>query len=209
MNFSTFFSRQARKPAGLFGRFISSQIFEKGNVELNDLMSESLGECEGEQLLEIGFGPGQLIKEIADQSKGVVIQGIDFSEPMFAIAAKKNRNHMKDGTVRLRLGNFDTASFDDQCFDKIFTVNTIYFWKTPKATLGKISKLLKPGGRIYIGLHEKSEMASMPLDRDVFRYYSMEELKEMLSASFEDIEVRSKPGKKRTSYCVMGTKPEA
>jgi hypothetical protein len=42
MNFTTYFSRQARKPAGIFGRFYMSRVFEKGNAELNALMYETL-----------------------------------------------------------------------------------------------------------------------------------------------------------------------
>ena len=37
MNFETFFSKQARKPTGLFGRLIMSKIFDLGNAVLNDL----------------------------------------------------------------------------------------------------------------------------------------------------------------------------
>ncbi|WP_022666152.1 class I SAM-dependent methyltransferase [Desulfospira joergensenii] len=211
MNFSKFFSRQARKPSGLFGRLISSQIFEKGNAELNDLMFEALGRCDDERILEIGFGPGKLIQEIADRSDPAMIEGIDFSKPMLDIAAKKNRIHIQNGKVRLHLGDFDTAPFDGKGFDKIFTVNTVYFWKNPESTVSRISGLLRPGGRIFIGLHEKKEMEKLPLDRDVFQYYSMEELKELLwvHGSFTDIEIRSKPGKKRISYCAVGTRPEA
>ena len=210
MSFSSFFSRQARKPAGLFGCFIASRLFEKGNAELNDLMFEILGECNNRRILEIGFGPGLLIKDVADRFKGAAIEGIDFSEPMFEAASKKNRKHIQSGKVRLCLGDFDTIPFEEKSFDQIFTVNTIYFWKNPEATVTKISRLLKPGGRVYIGLHEKSEMEIMGLDRDVFRYYSMEDLKDLLSMNnaFENVEVRSKPGKKRISYCVVGMRPE-
>ena len=40
MNFSTFFSKQARKPYGLFGHFVMSFVFDKGNAFLNDFVNE-------------------------------------------------------------------------------------------------------------------------------------------------------------------------
>jgi len=63
MSFSTFFSKQARKPTGIFGRFYMSRVFEKGNAELNALVYEALSIRENDHILEIGFGTGTLIKK--------------------------------------------------------------------------------------------------------------------------------------------------
>lgn len=63
MNFTTYFSKQARKPTGIFGRFYMSRVFEKGNVELNALMYETLSIRDNDHILEVGFGTGLLIKK--------------------------------------------------------------------------------------------------------------------------------------------------
>lgn len=207
MNFSTYFSKQARKPAGIVGRFIAAPLFEKGNSELNSLMFETLSKGENVHVLEIGFGTGKLIKEIADHMDKGVVEGVDFSETMVEIARKKNIKHIKSGKVKIHSGNFDNINFYKNCFDKIFTVNTIYFWENPEKTITKIHALLKPGGKLFIGLHEKSEMEKMPLDRNVFKYYSMQDLKELLivHGPFDDIDIISKNGKQKINYCVVAT----
>jgi SAM-dependent methyltransferase len=211
MNFLTYLSKQARKPIGLFDRYIVSRILEKGNSELNTLVFEVLSKSENEHVLEIGFGTGKLIKEIADHMDNGVIEGVDFSETMVAMAKKKNLMHIKNDKVNIHLNDFDNIHFDENCFDKIVTVNTIYFWENPKETISKIYRLLKPGGKLFIGLYEKSEMEKMPLNRDVFKYYSMQDLKKLLliHGSFEDIDIVSKNGKGKTCYCVVGTKFES
>jgi len=208
MRFSTFFSKQARKPTGIFGRFFMSQVFEKGNAELNDLIYENLSIRENDHVLEIGFGTGTLVKKIAEQLDSGLVEGIDFSKSMVAIAQKKNRNHINKGKVRILLGDFDEVSFDDNCFDKIFSVNTIYFWKNPDITISKICRILKPEGKLFIGFHDKSEMEKMPLNRDVFQYYSTHDLTELLSihGSLNNIDIISKKGKQKTCYCAVGTK---
>jgi ubiquinone/menaquinone biosynthesis C-methylase UbiE len=208
MNFATYFSKQARKPTGIFGRFYMSRVFEKGNAELNDLMYETLSVRENDHILEIGFGTGTLIKKIAAHLDNGFVEGIDFSKSMVVIAQKKNRKYINNGKVKIHLGDFDEALFDDNYFDKIFSVNTIYFWKNPDTTISKICRILKPGGKLFIGFHDKSEMEKMPLNRDVFQYYSAHDITQLLSidGSLTNIDIISKKGKQNTCYCAVGTK---
>lgn len=208
MNFATYFSKQARKPTGIFGRFYMSRVFEKGNAELNALMYETLSVRENDHILEIGFGTGTLIKKIAAHLDNGFVEGIDFSKSMVVIAQKKNRKYINNGKVKIHLGDFDEALFDDNYFDKIFSVNTIYFWKNPDTTISKICRILKHGGKLFIGFHDKSEMEKMPLNRDVFQYYSAHDITQLLSidGSLTNIDIISKKGKQNTCYCAVGTK---
>jgi len=208
MNYSTYFSKQARKPTGIFGRFFMSRVFEKGNVELNDLMYESLSIQRNDHILEIGFGTGKLIKKIAARLDNGIVEGIDFSDSMVAIAQKKNRTHIKNGKVMIHLGDFDEHPFEANAFDTIFSVNTIYFWKNPEITISKICRILKPGGKVLIGFHEKSEMQNWPLNKDVFQYYSTHDVTQLLSVhgSLNTIDCISRKGNQGTCYCAVGTK---
>jgi ubiquinone/menaquinone biosynthesis C-methylase UbiE len=211
MDYSTFFSKQARKPTGIFGRFYMSRVFDKGNIELNTFMYEILSVAGNDHILEIGSGTGALIKKIADHLTTGMIEGVDLSKPMFKISQRKNRNHIKNGKVKIHFGDFDNLTLDSNCFDKIFSVNTIYFWKNPEDTLSKVSSILKPGGKLVIGYHDKSEMEKMPLNKDVFNYYSTDDLKELLSinGSLNNIDTISKKGKGKTCYCAVAIKSKA
>jgi ubiquinone/menaquinone biosynthesis C-methylase UbiE len=185
-----------------------SRVFEKGNAALNDLVYEALAISHNDHVLEIGFGTGTLIKRIAEHSDNGLIEGIDFSKSMVAIAQKKNKTFINNGKVKIHLGDFDEMQFDDCSFDKVFSVNTIYFWKTPDITISKIHSILKPGGKLVIGFHDRSDMEKMPLNTDVFRYYSTKDLTELLSThgSLNDVHIVSKRGRQTTCYCGVGTK---
>jgi ubiquinone/menaquinone biosynthesis C-methylase UbiE len=200
MNFTTYFSKQARKPTGMFGRFYMSRVFEIGNAELNALMYETLSVQENDRVLEIGFGTGLLIKKIAALLDNGLVEGVDFSESMVAIAQKKNRKYIKKGKVKIHLGDFEEIPFEKNYFDKILSVNTIYFWINPDKTISKIYRILKPGGKLFIGFHDKSEMEKMSLNRDVFQYYSTKDLTELLSihGSLNNIDIISKKVKQKT-----------
>jgi cyclopropane fatty-acyl-phospholipid synthase-like methyltransferase len=106
MSYSDFFSKQARKPTGIFGRFYMSRIFNRGNMELSTLLYEMLSIEEDDQLLEIGFGTGALVKKIAKGLTRGSIEGVDFSRPMVELSKKKNRKYIKEGRARLYWGNF-------------------------------------------------------------------------------------------------------
>ncbi len=208
MTFATFFSNQARKPTGLFGRFVASQIFKKGNAEMNAFIYDSLSIREDDDILEIGFGPGELIHAMACRVDRGRVEGVDFSETMLAIAQRRNRQHIRTGKVRLHLGDFDGMAFDGRRFDTIVTVNTVYFWPQPEATIARIGDLLKPGGRLAVGFHEKAEMQDSNLSRDVFRFYSPRDMEALLATcgAFEHIAIASRNGKAKKLHCAVGTK---
>lgn len=127
--FSAYFSKQARKPTGIFDRFIMSRIFDKWNAEFNALVYETWSIQDNDHVLEIGFGPGTLIRKIADHLDAGLVEGIDFSKSMVATAQKKNKHHIDNGKAKLHLGDFDDVPFDDSCFDTIFFGKHHLFWE--------------------------------------------------------------------------------
>lgn len=208
MLFKNYFSKQARKPSGIYGRFFMSRVFEKGNIEVNALLYDTLSIEPDDHVLEIGFGTGLLINRLARKIENGLIEGIDFSKSMVAMAEKKNKKYINAGKVKLHTGDFDEAVFDENYFDKIFTVNTVYFWKEPKSTIARLYRILKPGGKLMIGFIDKREMEKMPLNLDVFQYYSTQDIAELLSHhnSINNVEIISRQGKKTPCYCAVGTK---
>ena len=79
-----------------------STIFDYGNAALNDFMKELLSLKENEHVLEIGFGTGKLISEMAKRVNKGLIEGIDLSDVMVATAKKKNKKYIAEGKVILR-----------------------------------------------------------------------------------------------------------
>ena len=208
MTFSSFFSKQARKPSGIFGLVIAPIIFNRGNAELNDFVHDALSINKKDHLLEIGFGTGKLLNKIAPQLKEGLIDGIDFSKTMVDLAKKKNRKYIKQGRTKLHLGDFDSTFFEECTYDKIFTVNTVYFWRNPTRTINRINRLLKPGGKVVIGFHAKHQMEKMSLHKDIFKYYSPLDMKKLLSTCWEirDIQILHKKSKGMTCFCAVAEK---
>ncbi len=205
--FKKFFSKQARKPSGLFGRFVTARIFEKGNAGLNRGMLDLVAASGEDRILEIGFGTGGAIHAMAGALDGGRVEGIDFSGNMLHIAEKKNRKHIETGKVKLVHGDFDKASYPAESFDTVCTANTIYFWPDRMLTAARIFEVLKPGGRLVIAYVEKAKMDNMPLDMEVFTPISHVELKTLLEqAGFNSVRIYPEPDQDIAEYCAVAEK---
>jgi ubiquinone/menaquinone biosynthesis C-methylase UbiE len=204
MNFSSFFSEQARKPKGMFGHVIMSAIFNIGNAKLNELVNKTMSVQDNDHVFEIGFGTGKLIDKMARQIKQGVIEGVDFSEIMVSIAEKRNRAHIATGKVKIKQGDFDEIPLNKEYYNKVCSVNTIYFWKKPEFTARRVAVILKPEGKFVVGFEDKRRK----LDSDVFHLYSKADVKKLLlKAGFSNIyEAKSKQFGSSALNCVVAIK---
>jgi ubiquinone/menaquinone biosynthesis C-methylase UbiE len=208
IRFSTFFSRQARKPAGLFGRLIMSNIFNIGNARLNGFVLELMSIQKEDHILEIGFGTGKLIFHMANLLDKGFVEGVDFSTTMVSMAQRRNKKHMAKGKVKLFSGNFDEMSFEHGDFTKACSVNTIYFWPEPERTARKIMNLLNPGGKFVLAFEDISQLESKPLDSEIFRLYSGDDVKNLLTnAGFsKGVTIHSRVFGTSVLNCAVATK---
>ena len=180
MSLSTFFSKQARKPTGLFGRLIMSKIFDYGNASLNNFVLEAMEVEENDHILEFGFGTGKLIYEMAKLIHNGHIEGVDFSSSMVSIAQKRNKKHLAMGKVSLNIGDINEINFGEESFSKICTVNTLYFWLEPERLVRKILSILKPEGKFVVAFQEVSDSKREKLSGEIFRFYSKDDVRNLL-----------------------------
>ena len=92
--------------------------------------------------------------------------------------------------------------FAQNTFNKILTVNTIYFWENPEEFIKEIYRILKPGGLLAISFADKDFMESLPFTAYGFDLYSKERiytLAEIAGFKIKDLtsstdKIRSKTG---------------
>ncbi len=204
---SRILSVQARKPSGFIGSYLMTKIFNDVNADLNSFVKELLDLEREDRVLEIGFGPGKLINEIADITTDGVVQGIDFSPTMLKRASKVNKQHIEQGTVKLHNGECSTLPFDNESFNTLCTVNTLYFWKEPDKCFCEMFRVIKPGGKVVVGFRDDKQMRKLNLSEDIFSLYSQGDVVNLLSdAGFSDAHIREKEGVPFLSYCAIATK---
>jgi ubiquinone/menaquinone biosynthesis C-methylase UbiE len=200
-------SLQARKPSGLIGRFLMSSFFNKVNKDLNRFVEETLELQPSHHVLEVGFGPGKLLNAMASTTTQGHVEGIDFSDAMLSEATKNNKQHIAANRVRIQKGDCRKLNFANESFDRVCSVNTIYFWNPPDIYLMEIFRVIRSGGQLVLGLRDKEQMSKLPLDKGVFNTYTLDEVVGLLSSiGFSNVRALEKEEIRFTSYCVVATK---
>jgi ubiquinone/menaquinone biosynthesis C-methylase UbiE len=183
------------------------RIFDIGNERLNRLVYEMLMPQPGDHILDLGGGTGKLVHKIAGRADSCCVEGLDFSEAMVAIARRRNRDHISKAKAVIHMGDVDRMPFQADSFTKICSVNTIYFWFDRQSTARRILRRLVPGGMLFLGFEDRSQMDQRPLDADVFRIFEAAEAATILMNTGLVRSVATRPIAKGSSvfHCTVAT----
>ncbi|WP_018676380.1 class I SAM-dependent methyltransferase [Riemerella columbina] len=170
--------RQLRCPDGDFGIKIAQDMNES-NHQMTMESVRFLELQDGDSVLELGHGACGHLEALLKMAQNIDYHGLDISETMHK-EAKESQCHLP-ATFKLYDGK--NIPYEEATFDKIFTVNTIYFWEEPEKLLNELARVLKPNGHLVIAYAEKSFMKTLPFVADKFRLYDLEDIKKLAQKS--------------------------
>jgi ubiquinone/menaquinone biosynthesis C-methylase UbiE len=147
-------SKSFGKPEGLIGHFIGL-VMSKSNRKLGEWTIDVSHVIDGENVLEIGFGPGTTIELMTQKYPNAFIAGIDHSDVMVKQAIRRNRKAVSEGRVEIREGSVAALPYEEESFDKIYAINSFQFWPDRLANLKEVKRVLKKEGNIAITLQPK------------------------------------------------------
>lgn len=180
---------QLSSPSGAVGKETGERM-AVSNENMIKRTIDALKLAKKDQILEIGPGNGSHLPIVMEQAKGLHYTGIDISETMVEEASRINQDLVVAGAAKFSLSDGLHIDFPAHTFNKIFTVNTLYFWKDPIAYATEIYKALKPGGYFCIGFADKSFMEQLPFTKWDFQLYHAQMVKDLLEeVGFEILKV--------------------
>ena len=200
---------QFRRPSGFGGRLAGWVMAHRpSNKARTDWTIDLLNIAPGDNVLEVGYGPGLGLSKAAGLATRGLVVGIDHSASMRRIAGRRNRNALRGNRLRLldgRLEELEQAldSYWDSFFENIFGVNVLMFCDDPQKALVALTKKLAPGGKIAITFQPRvgdtSESAAL---REAARIGCCLEAANLGGLRVERLD-RITP----TAICVIGQKP--
>lgn len=136
----------------------------------------------GMRVLDVGCGNGYAVRAMAERIglQGEAV-GVDVSPVMIAQAQEDVRN---PANVQFQVSAADALPFADECFDRVLSVEAIYYLPDPQQALKEWVRVLKPGGSLWVMAdfyRENPYSASWADLIDLpMRYYGERQYREML-----------------------------
>src|SRR5882757_236190 len=181
-------ARHAAHPRGLFGRFVGG-LMNRFNSRINRFALELLDVQSADRVAEIGFGGGVTLAPLIERAAHVT--GIDRSRDVVAWASARFSAAIDAGRADFRLGEIEALPLESSQFDKVCSINTVYFWRSLPEGASEIRRVLKADGVLALGFLPGEAMARLGFPQDIFTFRSADDVAHALrQAGFGTVEVR-------------------
>jgi len=113
-----------------------------------------------DRVLDVGTGTGLVALQAAAAVPGGHATGIDHSEGMLAEASAKAAQRGLGQRSGFRRMDAEALEFDDASFDVVVSLFVLMHLPDPAAAVREMRRVLRPGGRIVIGVGSGPRLAS-------------------------------------------------
>ncbi len=98
----------------------------------------------GDRVLDLAAGTGELVRGILGRYPGSHVVGLDISRAMLAQAIGKSGPRSWESVQ----GDAARLPFGDGSFDAVICANAFHIFPEPEVALGEIGRVLRPGGML-------------------------------------------------------------
>jgi SAM-dependent methyltransferase len=172
-------NRQAAAPRGAFGRLLGV-IWRREHARLNAEAIEVLDVRPHHDVLEVGSGPGEALREAVRRAPGGRVVGVDVSDVMVRLARRRNRAAVRRGALEVRQIDGVALGVEAATFDRILSIHCVYFWRDLEGTLAQLAAALRPGGRLVLGYRPEGDDIPVRFRDPIYRFPRSDRLEELL-----------------------------
>jgi len=192
---------QFGKPSGVLGHVIGHLMAFK-NKERSWWVLPMLEIHQNDCVLEVGFGSGMDIRRVSEIAVDGFVAGVDHSPVMFEQARRRNRAAIESERVELQLCCASRLPYQDDFFNKVFSINAAQFWSDPAPMMREMRRVLRPGGLVAVAVQPRSKRAKDGTARETGRAL----VENLRAAGFNEVRLEAKRMKPVSTVCAVGVK---
>lgn len=121
-------------------------IYGQHARSLYPFMLDKITHHYGQDILDVGCGTGELMKQILEEDPSRKLTGIDYSPNMIEQAKQKLGN-----LAAIQFADAQKLPFADNTFDMVTCCDSFHHYPDPDAVLQEMVRVLKPGGCLILG----------------------------------------------------------
>ncbi|MCY1118905.1 class I SAM-dependent methyltransferase [Bacillus safensis] len=180
--------KQMREPKGLFSKWVA-RYMEKNHHNINEWTLQLLNIQENDRILEIGTGRGITLSKVAEKLDRGKVYGVDASRHMIKYAKRKHKKLTEQDKAVITFGKAEQLPFEDRSFNKLFTVQTIYYLKDIEQVMKEVYRVLQVDGEVFLSF-QKQELIKEQKRSTSFSSHSEQEISRLFSAyHFREVSV--------------------
>jgi arsenite methyltransferase len=100
-----------------------------------------------DRVLDLGCGSGWATRLVAKRFRPKKIVGVDISDEMVRRAAEQSQGI---ANIEFKQGAAEKIPLPDASVDKVFSIESFYYWPDQMAGLKEAKRVLVPGGKLFI-----------------------------------------------------------
>ncbi|MET9026070.1 methyltransferase domain-containing protein [Nocardia sp. NPDC004168] len=153
---------QLGNPHGVLGKGVAF-VLNRSNKPAITGAVEAAAVAPGGTVADVGFGGGAGLSLLLERvGAGGVVHGVEISADMLARARSGHGSDIDAGRLRLVEGSLTALPLPDDSLDAAITVNTVYFVPDLAVACAELARVVRPGGRLVIGIGDPDAMAKLP-----------------------------------------------
>lgn len=190
---SDFMADQLRLPNGPMAS-ITAMLLNHRNRHLIEHAIAALDVRPGHRVLDIGFGGAVSLVILLQRAAGGHVSGIDPSPEIVQRASLMLAAELSAGQLSLEVAGAGAIPYGDATLDRVLTVQTVYFWDDLRAGLDEVARVLRPGGRLAIGMMARDAQEHHGFRRRGYHVVGADDLAILLAgAGFNEISCSAAP----------------
>ncbi len=194
-------------PAGILGS-LAAWMMAGINAPVYGMAVELLDIQPSDHVLELGFNHARATELAARRATEGFVAGVELSSDMVGLGQRRLRGAVDAGRAEFKVGSTADIPYQDSSFDKVFTVNTIYFWSNPADDLRELRRVLKDGGTLIIAFRggEPPRGIGLLLGPTLNDAEVEELVGQVKEAGFAQIRVEVRSEESRHPICIIARK---